>query len=275
MPRREKRTCAQCLKPFAEHKVDEEFGADFCSGECRAAYDEEEIERAHAPRVIVNARHTSKHAEHYTPPKVIDAARRVMGAIDLDPASSARANRVVGAARIYTSEENGFEASWDQFLNPSRVFLNPPGGKQDAHGVRVEKGDVGRGAASAQKAWWFKLAREWVGGRVHQAVFVGFSIEILQTTQVEVPDQRGIRLPIPLDFPLCFPSRRLAYWVEKNDELVEGKSPPHASVLIYLPPRAPAAAYGIGVAKFVHEFSSLGRVVRPLASSVLDREVSE
>lgn len=217
------------------------------------------------------ARHSSEHAEHYTPPAVIEAAREVLGGIDLDPASSERANRVVRAATIYTAETNGFTRSWAGPFESTRVFLNPPGGKQDARGERVEKGDVGRGAVSAQKAWWFKLVREWVEGRVESAVFVGFSVEILQSTQVDVPmrEERGPSgerftnpIPIPLDFPMCFPSRRLAYWVEKGGELVEGKSPPHASVLVYLPPRS-AAKFGLGIANFERVFGKLGRVVRP------------
>lgn len=60
--------------------------------------------------------------EWYTPPAYIEAARRVLGEIELDPASSEVANRTVQAATIYTAEDNGLAQSW-----PScRIWMNPP-----------------------------------------------------------------------------------------------------------------------------------------------------
>ena len=57
----------------------------------------------------------------YTPKKYIEAARAVMGGIDLDPASSAFAQKTVKATKYYTKDDSGLDHPWQ-----GRVFLNPP-----------------------------------------------------------------------------------------------------------------------------------------------------
>ena len=59
--------------------------------------------------------------EWYTPAPYIEAAREVMRGIDLDPASSEVAQKVVQAGTYYTMDDDGLSKVW--FGN---VWMNPP-----------------------------------------------------------------------------------------------------------------------------------------------------
>ena len=85
--------------------------------------------------------------EWYTPEDHLEVARKVLGGIDLDPASSALANERVGAARYYTQEDDGLAQPWS-----GRVWLNPPYSQP----------------AIAQFAE--KLVSEWEAGKVSAAI---------------------------------------------------------------------------------------------------------
>lgn len=69
------------------------------------------------PHVAFN----SGNNEWYTPKEIIDAAREVMGEIDLDPASSELANKTVRAEKFYTINSDGLTKEWH-----GRIWLNPP-----------------------------------------------------------------------------------------------------------------------------------------------------
>jgi hypothetical protein len=65
----------------------------------------------------------SENCEWYTPSDVVEAAREVLGQIDVDPASCAFAQRVVRATTYFDAETDGLAQPWRGCL-----FVNPPYG---------------------------------------------------------------------------------------------------------------------------------------------------
>ena len=90
------------------------------------AYQEVRTDKTTAERLVA-----SNENEWYTPAKYIDAARLVLGMIDLDPASCKRANKTVKAKTIYTADDESLHQAWT-----GRLWLNPPYGRLAGEFIR-------------------------------------------------------------------------------------------------------------------------------------------
>lgn len=76
-----------------------------------------QLKKAMKPHVS----HNSGENEWYTPPVFLEAARKTLGQIDLDPASNDIAQENVKAKQYFTIDDNGLDQNW-----VGRVWLNPP-----------------------------------------------------------------------------------------------------------------------------------------------------
>lgn len=165
--------------------------------------------------------------EHYTPADIVERARRLMGSIDLDPASCIEAQKTVKANQFIVQtdvrgqqltqlSEETYEALLPGdglALRPwkGNVFLNPPGGS-----FKILNKSFSNAAL-----WWAALVQDWLSGDVKQAVFIGFTLEILRHSQ------NGCPLPVQA-FHRCYPKKRIKF--------SGAPQPTHANVIVYLPP---------------------------------------
>lgn len=69
----------------------------------------------------VHVGHSTGEFEWYTPKEIIEAARKLMITIDVDPASSDVANQIIKANKYYTIEDDGLNQEWR-----GNVWMNPP-----------------------------------------------------------------------------------------------------------------------------------------------------
>lgn len=90
------------------------------------AYQEVRTDKTTAERLVA-----SNENEWYTPAKYVDAARLVLGTIELDPASCKRANKIVKAKSIYTAKDDSLHQPWT-----GRLWLNPPYGRLAGEFIR-------------------------------------------------------------------------------------------------------------------------------------------
>jgi hypothetical protein len=155
----------------------------------------------------------------------------------------------VRAEHYYSSPcQDGLLLPWDTMYTctPSRVFLNPPGGSITDPSERKRWQTKSRAVA-----WWRKLAEEHQEDRVEKAVFLAFSLEFLQASQV-----KSDIWPLPTEYHICIPKKRIRFWTFDGSEYFEGQQPTHSNALIGI---------GIGLEEFREAFRDLGAIARGAA----------
>ncbi len=164
--------------------------------------------------------------EWYTPSRYIEAARQVLGGIDLDPASCALANETVRATRYFTKDDDGLSKPW----HCESLWLNPPYTKI------LNKSGI--------KLFVDKLVSEYRAGHVGQGI-------LLATC-----DSDASWFPQLWDYPICFTDHNV-YFNQPSDDGTVIKNARHGhwfgAIFVYLGPNE---------AKFINTFSAFGTVAR-------------
>lgn len=136
--------------------------------------------------------------EYYTPVEIVEAARETMGGIDLDPASSATANKSINARHYFTEKDNALSHSWF-----GKVWLNHPFSRAN------------------NPLWIARLVQEWLDCNIEQACCITFSATSEKWFQ-----------PL-MRFPQCFLSPRTNYYLPDGTRKVGVTK---GSVVTYLGP---------------------------------------
>lgn len=182
---------------------------------------------------------TSFNTELYSPVELVEAAHRVMGGIDLDPASSIKANQVVKASRIYTKRADGLTKKW-----AGRVWMNHPwGAKENACKPNCEKKRCKqRGWHLAEDfpgnaAWINKLVNSYQSGDVTEALCITYA----STSESWFKPLK--------QYAICFLDGRTAFRDPKGNELDQNTK---GCAITYMGPNT---------ADFYREFSAYGDVM--------------
>lgn len=218
--------------------------------------------------IAQNIRHSANSANWISPPWIADAAREVMdGVIHLDPASSARANEFVKALHFFDKDANGLRMRWSHKLPTpdtlTNVYINPPGGWEDVPipqttrrgGIMVISNIQQTTQVSRVKLWWQRLLTQREENYFAQALWLSFSIESMQTTQLECEAS-------VLDFPTCVFRNRVAYIDPETGEAVSGMT--HSSAITYIKGRVDRTD------RFLQIFAPYGKIITTFHNLALD-----
>lgn len=151
-------------------------------------------------RSVAHVAHNSGENEWYTPAPLVDAARSVMGGIDVDPASCSTANETVKARQFFDMNTDGLAQEWR-----GRVWMNPPY------------------AQPLIQQFIAKLAHELDAGRVQQAC-------VLVNNGTETAWGQSL---LSMADAVCFPRSRIRF-VDRNGS--PGGAPLQGQMIAYVGP---------------------------------------
>jgi hypothetical protein len=183
----------------------------------------------------------SGNIEYYTPIPIIEAARKTMGGIDLDPTSSDIANLYVKAPLYYTIETDGFNKDWH-----GNIWFNPPFTRGEKPCVTphskckkqkcIDRGHHNVSFIPSTLNWIDKLLYQYQSGRIYQACVITFA---------NTSESWAQKL---LEYSVCFIKGRTHYYNQYGKKMDQA---PKGSMVTYLGPN---------ISKFVSIFSEFGPV---------------
>lgn len=184
---------------------------------------------------------TSGNVELYSPPEILEAGRKVLGTIDLDPASSAIANVRVKAKKYFTVEDDGLSKLW-----LGNVWMNHPWGAREVACTKNCKKKICKRRGyhllkdfPGNAAWVNKLISSYESGDVFQALCITYA-------------STGEAWFKPLKrYPICFLDGRTSFYTPGGEKLNQNTK---GCAVTY---------FGEYTAKFIEHFSSLGDVMLP------------
>jgi hypothetical protein len=195
---------AQYLESWQQENIDDgeiedEYRDALVAMDDEPCTEEVPIQRRGAPAAL----QMSESNEWYTPGQYVEAARLLMGSIDIDPASNTLANETIQAATYYDIGMNGLDKDW-----AGRVWLNPPYGKSE-------------GAESNQELWSRRLIEQFQSGITIEAVLL-----------VNANTEAKWFQPL-YDYLICFTNHRIRFY---NTEGTSSQ-PTQGNALIYFGPQ--------------------------------------
>lgn len=176
--------------------------------------------------------------------EAVDAARIVMGNIDLDPFSSEFANEFVQAKHFLTIKDDSINPSepWE-----GNTYIFPHYMRYDysiEEHKYIKSPRFNATSASSTLIAFKNLYKFWCQGSVTQGIFQVPSLRFLSTCQKV------------LDFPVCISRGRSFVYRKVDDEIMYFPTQP--MLYVYLPPKKNIDK---AIQKFIDVYTSFGRVI--------------